>query len=169
MARADARAGPLSRRDQIKLSGDEQRELLDSQRVVVVSSLGRNGWPHSMPLWYVPRGAGGCPDLWIYTYAKSQKVRNLERDPRATLLIETGHEYGELRGVMIEAEAEIHRDLDTVYELAKDLTVRYTEGLSSVEGDAAVALERQASKRVAIRFMPKRVASWDHRKLGGTY
>ena len=77
-----------------------------------------------MPLWYVPRDG----EIWIYTYAKSQKVTNLERDPRATLLIETGHEYGELRGVEIEAEAEIHRDLDTVFEMAKALTSRYAGG-----------------------------------------
>ena len=71
-----------------------------------------------MPLWYVPRDG----EIWIYTYAKSQKVRNLERDPRATLLVETGHEYGELRGVEIEAEAEIHREHEAVFELAKELT-----------------------------------------------
>ena len=107
--------------------------------------------------------------IWIYTYAKSQKVKNLERDPRATLLVETGHEYGELRGVQIEAEAEIHRDFDTVYEVAQELTVRYSDDISSVEGDAAEALKAQARKRVAIRFEPMRIASWDHRKLGGTY
>ncbi len=100
----------MSRRDQIKLSEDEQRELIDSERVAVVGSFGPRGWPHPMPLWFVPRDG----EVWIYTYAKSQKVRNLERDPRATLLIETGHEYAELRGVMIEAEAEIHRDFETV-------------------------------------------------------
>ena len=111
----------MSRRSEIQLFPEEQRELIDSERVVVVSSLGRNGWPHSMPLWYVPRDG----EIWIYTYAKSQKVKNLERDPRATLLIETGHEYAELRGVEIEAEAEIHRDLDTVFEMAKALTSRY--------------------------------------------
>ena len=155
----------MSRRDEIKLSDDEQRELLESERLVVVSSIGRNGWPHSMPLWYVPRDG----EIWIYTYAKSQKVRNLERDPRATLLVETGHEYAELRGVMIEAEAEIHRDPEMVYEVAVELTLRYADGMSSIEGDAAEALKRQAAKRVAIRFEPKRVASWDHRKLGGAY
>jgi PPOX class probable F420-dependent enzyme len=155
----------VSRRGQIQLSEAEQRELLEHERIVVVASLGCNGWPHVMPLWYVLRDW----ELWIYTYAKSQKVRNLERDPRATLLVETGHEYGELRGVQIEAEAEIHRDHETVFELAKELTLRYAEGLSAVEGDAATALEAQARKRVAIRFEAKRVATWDHRKLGGTY
>jgi PPOX class probable F420-dependent enzyme len=154
-----------SRRAQIALDPDEQRRLIESERVVAVASFGPRGWPHVMPLWYVPRDG----ELWIYTYAKSQKVRNLERDPRATLLLEIGHEYGELRGVEIEAEAEIHRDHETVFELAKELTVRYAEGISSVEGDAAAALEAQAKKRVAVRFHPVRVASWDHRKLGGTY
>ena len=154
-----------SRRDQIKLTDQEQRELIDSERIVVVSSLGPRGWPHVMPLWYVPRDG----EIWIWTYAKSQKVRNLERDPRATLLIETGVEYGELRGVQIEAEAELVRDLDAIVEYAKEMTVRYSEGIESVEGDAAAALRAQAPKRVAIRFHPERVASWDHRKLGGIY
>jgi len=156
----------MSRRDSIKLSEEELVELLGGGRVVVVSSLGPRGWPHSMPMWFVPRDG---TEIWIWTYAKSQKVRNLERDPRATLLIETGHEYGELRGAMIEARAEIHRDFETVIGFAEELTVRYAEGIESVEGDARAALEAQAPKRVAIRFEALRTATWDHRKLGGTY
>jgi PPOX class probable F420-dependent enzyme len=155
----------MSRRAEITLTEDEQRKLIESERVVVVGSYGPSGWPHLMPLWYVPRGG----EIWIYTYAKSQKVRNLERDTRATLLLETGHEYQELRGVMIEAEAEIHRDLDSVFELAQELTVRYTEGLESVEGEGRSLLEKQAAKRVAVQFHPRRIASWDHGKLGGVY
>jgi PPOX class probable F420-dependent enzyme len=155
----------MSRRDQIELSEAEQAELLRSERVAVVSSLGPRGWPHSMPMWFVPREG----EVWVWTYAKSQKVRNLERDRRATVLVETGHEYGELRGVMIEAEAEIHRDPATVIGFAEELTLRYAEGISSVQGDAKAALEAQAPKRVAIHFRPLRTASWDHRKLGGTY
>jgi PPOX class probable F420-dependent enzyme len=154
-----------SRRDQIKLTDEEQRDLIESERIVVVSSLGPRGWPHVMPLWYVPRDG----DVWIWTYAKSQKVMNLERDPRATLLIETGNEYTELRGVQIEAEAELIRDLDRIVDYAKEMTIRYSEGIESVEGDAAAGLRAQAPKRVAIHFHPKRVASWDHGKLGGTY
>jgi PPOX class probable F420-dependent enzyme len=155
----------VSRRDQIKLSEVERLALLDEERIAVISSLGPHGWPHSMPMWFVPRAG----EIWIWTYAKSQKVRNLERDARATVLVETGREYGELRGVMIEAEAEIHRDGETVLGFAEELTLRYAEGISAIEGDAKAALEAQAPKRVAIRFKPIRTASWDHRKLGGTY
>src|SRR5512132_428804 len=159
MADPDARPR-MSRRAEIRLSAEEQRELIASERIVVVSTIGPRGWPHSMPLWYVPRNG----EIWVWTYAKSQKVRNLERDPRATLLIETGVDYGELRGVQIEADAELIREVDRVVDFAKDLTVRYGEGIESVEGDAAAALQAQAPKRVAIHFHPKRVATCDHGK-----
>jgi PPOX class probable F420-dependent enzyme len=155
----------VSRRDQIQLSEAELLGLLDEERIAIVASLGPRGWPHSMPMWFVPRAG----EIWIWTYAKSQKVRNLERDPRATVLVETGHEYGELRGAMIEAEAQIHREPETVLGFAEELTLRYAEGISAVEGDAKAALEAQAPKRVAIHFKPVRVATWDHRKLGGSY
>jgi len=155
----------MSRRDQITLSEEELLELLGRERVAVISSLGPRGWPHSMPMWFVPREG----EVWVWTFAKSQKVRNLERDPRATVLVETGREYGELRGAMIEAEAEIHRDFATVIGFAEEMALRYAEGISSVGGDAKAALEAQAPKRVAIHFRALCTASWDHRKLGGTY
>ena len=142
----------MSRRGTIVLSPEEQLDLLESQRVVVISS------PDGPPM-----------EVWIWTYAKSQKVRNLERDPRATLLVETGEEYLELRGVQLECEVEVIRETERVAEFGKQLTVRYADGIDSIEGDAAAALEAQAAKRVAIRFQPVRAASWDHRKLGGTY
>ena len=154
-----------SRRAQIELSEREQRELIEGERIVVVSTLGPRGWPHVMPLWYVPREG----EIWIWTYAKSQKVKNLERDPRATLLVEAGTEYNELRGLQIEAEAQLIRDPESVVEFAKELTIRYSEGIESVEGDAEAALHAQAPKRVAIHFHARRVATWDHAKLGGGY
>ncbi len=156
----------MSRRDQIKLDEAELLALLDEERIAVVSSLGPRGWPHSMPMWFVPREG----EVWIWTYAKSQKVRNLERDPRATVLVETGHEYGELRGAMIEAEAEVHRDCETVLGFAEELTLRYAEGISCGRGRrpgrAARRRRRSASRSTSGR---PRTDSWDHRKLGGTY
>jgi PPOX class probable F420-dependent enzyme len=132
---------------------------------VIVSTIGPRGWPHSMPMWFCVRDG----EIWVWTYAKSQKVRNLERDPRATLLVETGETYTELRGIQIEGEAELVRDTGRVAEFGRDLAVRYSEGIDTIDDDAAAALEAQAAKRVAIRFSPVRTATWDHRKLGGTY
>jgi PPOX class probable F420-dependent enzyme len=153
----------MSRRDQIKLSATEQAEFLREQRVVVCATNGARGWPHLMPLWYVVRDR----DIWAWTYAKSQKVRNLERDPRATLTVEAGDNYDQLRGVMIEAHTEIHRDLDAVAEVGAELAARYGGGSPGPEALAAV--HAQAAKRVALQFRAQRTATWDHRKLGGGY
>jgi hypothetical protein len=110
-------------------------------------------------------GTGG--ELWSWTYAKSQKVRNLERDRRCTLQVETGTEYSELRGVMLACEAVIHRDLDTVSALGADIAARY--GGADLTPELEAAMRKQAAKRVGLQFVERRRASWDHRKLGGTY
>jgi PPOX class probable F420-dependent enzyme len=154
-----------SRRDEIKLTDEERLELLDEERIVVCTTIGPRGWPHSMPLWYVVRDG----DIWAWTFAKSQKVKNLERDPRCTLLVEAGVEYGELRGIQIEAEAELIRDPEAVYDFAVELTLRYADGIDNIEGDAAAGLRALDPKRIANHFHPIRTATWDHRKLGGTY
>jgi PPOX class probable F420-dependent enzyme len=153
----------MSRRDQIQLTSAEQTAFLLQQRTVVCATNGVRGWPHLMPLWYVMRGE----ELWAWTYGKSQKVRNLERDPRATLQVEDGERYEELRGVMIEALATMHRDLETVTALGTELISRYSPTGPTPEIEAAV--RAQAAKRVALQFQPERITSWDHRKLGGTY
>ena len=154
----------ISRRDQITLNEDEQFALLDAERVVIVSTIGPRGWPHSMPMWFLVRDG----EIWIWTYGRSQKVKNLERDRRATLLVEAGHDYDELRGVQIEAEAEIVRETERILEFAKQLAPRYA-GTAELGPEALAALEAQAAKRVAVRFVPKRTTSWDHRKLEGGY
>ena len=147
------------------MSGEELAAFLDEQRTVVVATNGRDGWPHLMPLWYVVRDG----ELWSWTYAKSQKVRNLERDPRVTLQVESGEHYQELRGVMVKARAEIHRDVETVAAFGMKLFERYT-GTSPLPAEVRGMVEAQAPKRVALRFVAAEPpVSWDHGKLGGTY
>jgi PPOX class probable F420-dependent enzyme len=136
------------------MSPEGLARFLDEERTVTCATLGPRGLPHLMPLWYVVRDG---PELWAWTYAKSQKVRNLERDPRATLQVEAGERYEDLRGAMLEADVTIHRDLDTVLELGFALDARYGGYLSEL------AVRTQAPKRVALQFRPTRVASWDHR------
>jgi PPOX class probable F420-dependent enzyme len=149
----------VSRRAQIVMSAAEVAALLDESRVVTCATIGRDGWPHLMPLWYVVRDG----ELWAWTYAKSQKARNLERDRRCTLQVEAGDEYAELRGVMLACEAVIHRDLETVAALGAEIGTRYGGA------DLGAAMRPQAPKRVGLQFVERRRATWDHRKLGGTY
>ena len=145
------------------MSDEEVLAFLDEQRVVVCATNGRDGFPHLMPLWYVVRDG----ELWAWTFAKSQKVRNLERDARATLQVEAGEEYQELRGVMLKCDVEVIRDTDRVRDLGLAIFARYTGGELGDEVRAMVG--KQAAKRVAMRFAERERATWDHRKLGGVY
>ena len=153
----------MSRRSQIAMTPPEVAAFLEQQKVVICATNGHRGWPHLMPLWYTVRGG----DIWAWTYAKSQKVRNLERDPRATLQVEDGEQYQELRGVMIEAETVVHRETDLVADFGAELFTRYGTGATGPE--FLEAIRAQAAKRVALQFVAQRTASWDHRKLGGVY
>ena len=146
------------------MSDDEALAFLAEQRTMICATNGRGGFPHLMPLWYVVRGG----TLWAWSYAKAQKVRNLERDPRATLQVETGDTYDQLRGLMLRTEATLHRDPETVSGFVAELAARYappgTDPEAMREGFAL-----QVPKRVAIEFSERDRVSWDHRKLGGTY
>jgi PPOX class probable F420-dependent enzyme len=146
------------------MSEPELHRFLDEERVLTCATIGPGGRPHLMPLWYVRDGT----TLLAWTYGKSQKVRNLERDARATIQLEAGRDvYGELRGVMLECDVAIERDPARVGELGMKLMARYAGGELSQEARASVL--QQAPKRVLLRFTPTRIVSWDHRKLGGRY
>jgi PPOX class probable F420-dependent enzyme len=153
----------MSRREQIRMSDEELAAFLEEQRTLICATNGHHGWPHLMPLWYLVRNG----EIWAWTYAKSQKVKNLERDPRATLQFEAGEQYQELRGVMIEADTSIHTITDDVLEFGLKLFERY--GAASTGPEFVETVRAQAAKRVALQFVPRRTATWDHRKLGGVY
>ena len=146
------------------MSDEEIASFLEEERVAIVSSFGPRGWPHSMPLWYLVEDGR----ILAWTFRKSQKVRNLERDPRATVLVEAGYDdYGELRGVMLECETVIRDDLDAVVEFALGMTSRYVPGGGEPSPEVVEAYRAQAPKRVVLEFTPVHTISWDHRKLGG--
>ena len=157
----------MSRRDQIRMSDEEVLAFLGEERTVICATNGRRGWPHLMPLWYVlrPTGDGGGTQLWAWTFARSQKARNLERDPRATLQVEAGETYAELRGVMLECDVVVHRDVERIRDLGLELYERY----GGVTDDVRTMIDKQAPKRIALQFVERGRATWDHRKLGGSW
>ena len=144
------------------MTDDEMRAFVAEQMVMQCATVGPRGRPHMVPLWYVPEGI----ELVGWTYAKSQKGRNLERDPRATIGIEDGVRYEELRGVMFECEVELERDPAGVEQNGLMLFERYAD---EVTPEIREMVAKQAQKRIGLRFVPSRIVSWDHRKLGGGY
>jgi hypothetical protein len=159
------------------MSHAEVASFLAEERTATCATVGPRGWPHVMPLWYVLRDAGNgepSPRVWAWTYGVSQKVRNLERDPRATMQVEAGEAYEDLRGVMLECEVVIHREPDAVAQLGAAILLRnsVSRGVDpprELPAEARAAVAAQAAKRVALEFVERRRATWDHRKLGGVY
>ncbi len=158
------------------MSEVEVASFLHEERTVTCATIGPRGWPHLMPLWYVLREPeqGQVPRIWAWTYAVSQKARNLERDPRATLQVEAGEQYQELRGVMFECDVVIHRGIETVSALGQEIFRRYASPrgeppVETLASEVAEMVDKQAAKRVALEFVERRRASWDHRKLAGVY
>jgi hypothetical protein len=146
----------MNHRSSIALSEAEVTAVLDEQRTLTCATIGPDAWPHLMPLWYVLRDG----EIWAWTYGKSQKVRNLERESRCTVQVEAGTSYDQLRGVMLKCVCAIHREPAVVAGVGTELAARYGGGA------AHTVTEAQAAKRVALQFIVKSTASWDHRKLG---
>ena len=144
------------------MSAEEVGAFLGEMMVMQCATNGPRGLPHMTPLWFV----GDAAELRGWTYAKSQKARNLERDPRATLGLEDGVQYQELRGVMFECEVELERDPAAVERFGLELFARYAGELSD---DIRAMVAKQAQKRVGLTFVPTRTVTWDHRKLHGAY
>ena len=145
------------------MTPEELAAFLEPARNGVLTTLDRDGWPHSTAMWFNP----DADSISMWTYAKSQKAMNVRRDPRCAFLLEDGSRYNELKGVLIRGRAEVTDDFDRVAAVGRRLYDRYTLPFTQIPIDDGpiVEIERQARKRVAIIVPMEDVASWDHGKL----
>ena len=150
-----------NQRSQITMSDDEVREFLEQTRTATMATIGADGQPHLVAMWY------GLIDGKVYfeTKAKSQKAVNLKRDPRITVSFEAGLSYDQLRGVAIEGTTTIIDDTEDPEYWAASVSVfeRYN---GPYNDEMKPFVEIMMNKRVIVRVEPKRVRTWDHRKLG---
>jgi PPOX class probable F420-dependent enzyme len=146
------------------MSAEEITDFLANGRVATIATIGPNGRPHVVPLWYVPQGNV----LTTWTYASSQKAANLRRLAQATVLVESGDSYEQLRGVSMECDVELIEDAEKVARIGVELMKRYNSN-QEVATAATQFVRIQARKRIGLVCTPTKVVSWDHAKLGGTY
>jgi PPOX class probable F420-dependent enzyme len=154
-----------TRRELIRMKPEEVAAYLAEQRRIIIVTNGPDGMPHPMPMNY---GVDSEGRILISTFRKSQKVRNLERDPRATLLIESGDSYADLKSVVLYADAEVLGDADAV---AANMALIRAD--SAMTGSMTTTMSDQVrasmAKRVVLRLTPFRTISWDHSKISGYY
>lgn len=141
------------------MSSDEVTEFVATSRTGTLATVGVDGQPHLVAMWY------GIVDgeIWLETKIKSQKAVNLRRDPRFTFMIEAGDTYDSLRGVSFEGTVEITDDPDTILRVGISVWERYTGPYTE---DMKPYVEQMMNKRIAVRVKASRYRSWDHRKLG---
>jgi PPOX class probable F420-dependent enzyme len=153
-----------SRRGQIQMSPEEIAAFLAEGKVANIATIGPNGRPHLVALWYVPNG--DVIETW--TFAKSQKAANLRRLPQATILVETGDSYEKLRGVSMECDVELVTDVEKITSIGQQLTHRYSSNQQIATAGSQFA-RLQAPKRLGLVCRPTKIVSWDHSKLGDAY
>jgi PPOX class probable F420-dependent enzyme len=145
------------------MTDEEMDTFLAAGRDLQVASINADGTPHLVTMWYVV--VDGAVAFW--TYAKSQKIVNLRRDPRLTVLVATGDAYEELKGVSISGRAELVDERDEVIRYGEAIYERYW---GPIDNDAVrEGVRTMAAKRVVVVVKPDKVVCWDHSKLGGTY
>lgn len=149
----------VNQRAGIVLSEAEVAELLAAARTATLATVGPNGQPHLVAMWFAVLDG----HVWFETKAKSQKAVNLRRDPRVSVLVEDGTTYEELRGVSLEGTAEPSEDPEALWRVGVNLWERYYGPYTE---DARPLVEEMLAKRVAFRVRSQRIRSWDHRKLG---
>lgn len=153
----------MNRRALIALSPEERKEYVRSARTIILATNGRDGYPHAVAMWFVSDDA---ERVWMTTYRKSQKVVNIRRDPKVALHVESGTTYDTLKGVLIRGDAELVDDEEVCLQTLVKIQEKM---LGSLPPEARDVMRQQARKRIGIRVVPRRFASWDHAKLGGAY
>ncbi len=148
-----------NQRSQIVMDDDEIAEFVDRSRTATMATIGPNGTPHLVAMWFAVIDG----QIWFETKARAQKTVNLRRDDRITVMIEDGLTYDQLRGVSIEGTGAIVEDPDSIWKVGVNVWERYNGPYTD---EVKPLVEVMLHKRVVVRVDPIRTRSWDHRKLG---
>ncbi len=153
----------MSRRDIIRMTEAEVESYLTTGRDLQVASINADGTPHLVTMWFALVDG----DLCFWTYGRSQKIVNLQRDPRVTVLVADGDVYEKLRGVSVAGTATVIEDRDEVNAIGEAVFEKYWMPIT----DEAVreGVHAMGAKRLGVRISLEKVVSWDHSKLEGAY
>ena len=156
----------MTRRDQIRMTPQEITDFLRTSRTMILVSNGKDGFPHPIPMWYA---VDEDNVVYMTTFKKSQKILNLQQDPRVALLVESGDVYAELKSVLIYSEVELVNDP----EATRDIMIAAYRHQGALAGNPNPTISENIlgtlPKRIGMKFTPDKIVSWDHSKLCGVY
>ena len=152
----------MSLRDKIKMSEEELSSFLKKQISLQIGTINKDGSPHLTTMWYFYDGE----NFIFHTYTKSQKIINLKRDSRITLLTEAGNQYSDLQGIIVYGNAEIINGKDSLEEVIRYMEMVGEKYIKDEEGSQYIeGMKLQAPKRSVVVVKPSKFISWDHTKI----
>ncbi|MFF7240987.1 pyridoxamine 5'-phosphate oxidase family protein [Streptomyces collinus] len=145
----------------IMMTPGELDEFLTTQRTCRVATVSADGAPHVSALWFAWDGSS----LWLYSVVRSRRWAQLTRDRRVAVVVDSGEEYDQLRGVELAGRVEFVGEVPRTGELcaeldtAETLFARKNFGLDEMPHDG---------RHAWARLTPEKIVSWDFRKLGAS-
>ncbi len=135
-----------------KMTKEQALEFIDGcPGWAVLSTLGADGTPHTVPLGYFRVDE----EIFMGVRDRTTKVANIDRDARVSVLFESGSTMAELRGVMLQGRARVHRDPEEVLDCSRNG--------AKARGVPESDWPTEARPGVAyIRVTPERIISWDY-------
>ena len=156
----------MSRRNQIELSEEEINEYLIKSRTIILVSNGKDGYPHPMPMWYA---IDDKKCIYMTTFRKSQKIKNLRKNPKAALLIESGDAYQELKSLIVYTDVELIEEVAEIRDILEQIALQRGDMQDIANEDIREGMLKTSEKRIGMKFTPRKFVSWDQSKLGGVY
>ncbi|MGP4048592.1 pyridoxamine 5'-phosphate oxidase family protein [Streptomyces sp. 2A115] len=142
----------------IMMTPGELDEFLTTQRTCRVATVSADGAPHVSTLWFAWDGMS----LWLYSITRSKRWADLRRDPRVAVVVDSGEEYGELRGVELSGTVEFVGEAPRTGEPSPELDA--VERLFARKNFSLAEMPHDG-RHAWMRLTPESVASWDFRKL----
>ena len=151
----------------VRLDDDEAWHELDTAHTGILTTLRRDGWPVSLPVWFATIDRR----IYVRTPAKTRKIEHVRNDPRATFLVERGEKWIELCAVMVYADVELLEPGEEYEEASAAITAKYAGfGMESpAMGGKKVpdaTKEHYAGRAAMLRLTPtERMVTWDNSRL----
>ena len=141
----------------IELDADERWELLEEGMVMRLATVDPYGLPHVVPIWYVADRETGC--VYFSTPEDSRKVRDVEETPKASLTVDEGAYYFDLRAVIVEGTVSVLEDADERERIERAWCRKYFD---QDERPEYMSLLYQGRPWEWFRVDPSRWISWDN-------
>ena len=132
---------------------NKRDEFLKTQKILRLSTIDKNNFPHITPVWYIFSGK----KIYIGTDTKSQKIKNLEKNNHVSFCVDVGVNAPNIYGVMGQGIANIILEMPKAKKIAKKILLKY---FKTLENKSAKGLLEDTD--CIIEIIPQKYSKWSY-------